>query len=61
MADRPNPKVHSVAFRVTEGEWGRLQRRAQEEGTTVPELAKAALFEKIGLKAALKVTELRRR
>ncbi len=54
MADRPNPNVHSVAFRVTEDEWSKLQRKAREKGSTVPELAKAALFEKIGLKTALK-------
>lgn len=54
MADGPTRKVHSVAFRVSEGDWNKLQRLAKEKGTTVPELAKAALFEKIGLKAALK-------
>jgi hypothetical protein len=47
-------KVHSVAFRVTEDEWNRLQRKAQENDSTVPQLAKAALFEKVGLKTGSK-------
>lgn len=46
--------VHSVAFRVTEAQWLKLQRRAQQEGTTVPQLAKAALFEKLGVEVPAK-------
>jgi len=41
--------VHSVAFRVTEAQWRRLQQRANQEGTSISKLAKAALFEKIGI------------
>jgi len=40
---------HSVAFRVTEGQWTRLQQMAKQKGTTVPKLAKSALFEKLGV------------
>ena len=34
--------VHSVAFRVTEAQWLKLRKKAQQEGTSVPRLAKAA-------------------
>lgn len=43
--------VHSVAFRVTESQWLKLQRYAQQKGATIPQLAKAALFEKVGVQA----------
>lgn len=46
--------VHSVAFRVTETQWLKLQHHAQQEGTTIPQLAKAAVFEKIGIETSLK-------
>ena len=29
--------VHSVAFRVTEAQWLKLQQRAQEEGKSIPQ------------------------
>lgn len=41
--------VHSVAFRVSEDHWIALQRYAESKGATVPEVAKAALFERVGL------------
>ena len=41
--------VHTVAFRVTEEQWRRLQHLAGEGGTSIPQLAKAALLGKIGL------------
>ena len=41
--------VHSVAFRVTEAQWRRLQQWASQEGNSIPQLAKAALFEKAGM------------
>lgn len=41
---------HSVAFRVTEGQWQRLQRLAKAKGTTVPKLAKDLLFANAGLR-----------
>jgi hypothetical protein len=45
---KPN-LVHSVAFRVSEEEWIALQRYAENEGATIPQVAKAALFERVGL------------
>lgn len=42
---------HSVAFRVTELEWTRLQKIAENSGVTVPQLAKELLFESAGLPA----------
>jgi hypothetical protein len=52
MSERSeNDLVHSVAFRVTEAQWLKLKQRADQEGTTVPQIAKTALFEKIGLEA----------
>lgn len=50
--------VHSVAFRVAEDQWIALQRYAKKEGTTIPQVAKAALFERVGLETH---TEGRRR
>ena len=44
--------VHSVAFRVTEAQWLKLQKRAEQEGTSIPQLAKAAVFEKVGVEAS---------
>ncbi len=44
-----NDLVHSVAFRVTESQWLKLQQQAEIEGTSIPQLAKAAVFEKIGV------------
>lgn len=41
--------VHSVAFRVSEDQWIALQRYAKNEGTTIPQVAKAVLFERAGL------------
>ena len=41
---------HSVAFRVTETEWKRLQATAQKDGVTVPQLAKELLFKSVGLR-----------
>lgn len=41
--------VHSVAFRVSEDQWIALQRYAENEGATIPQVAKAALFERAGL------------
>lgn len=41
--------VHSVAFRVTEEQWIALQRYAGIEGLTIPQAAKEALFERVGL------------
>ena len=46
-----NELVHSVAFRVTEAQWLKLKQRADQEGKSVPQLAKAALFEKVGVEA----------
>ena len=40
---------HSVAFRVTEPEWARLQAIAESSGITVPQIAKELLFESAGL------------
>ena len=39
---------HSVAFRVTDKEWRTLKRKAEQERTTVPQLAKSLLFGKFG-------------
>ncbi len=50
--------VHSVAFRVTEEQWVALQRYAENNETTIPQLAKEVLFERVGLEAP---TESRRR
>lgn len=41
---------HSVAFRVTESEWIKLQAIAGESGVTVPQYAKALLFKSVGLR-----------
>ena len=41
--------VHSVAFRVTEAQWTSLQKWAKQEATTIPQLAKLALFERLGI------------
>ncbi|MBK9584591.1 MAG: hypothetical protein IPO55_01555 [Alphaproteobacteria bacterium] len=41
---------HSVAFRVTESEWIKLQAIAGESGVTVPQFAKALLFKSAGLR-----------
>lgn len=41
---------HSVAFRVTESEWIRLQAIAERNGATVPQLAKELLFKSAGLR-----------
>lgn len=41
---------HSVAFRVTETEWIKLQAIAGECGVTVPQYAKALLFKSAGLR-----------
>jgi hypothetical protein len=50
MHDRiENELVHSVAFRVTEAQWLKLKRIADQEGTSVPQLAKAALFQNAGV------------
>ena len=42
-------RIHSVAFRVSEDQWIALQRYAENEGATIPQVAKAALFERVGL------------
>jgi len=42
-------KAHSVAFRVTEGEWQKLLRAANQEGTSIPRFTKRAVFQKLGL------------
>jgi hypothetical protein len=39
---------HSVAFRVTDKEWRALKRKAEQENTTIPQLAKALLFGQFG-------------
>ena len=39
---------HSVAFRVTDKEWRTLKRKAEQESTTIPQLAKALLFDQFG-------------
>lgn len=41
--------VHSVAFRVSEDQWIALQRHAENEGSTIPQVAKEALFKRVGL------------
>lgn len=41
--------VHSVAFRVTEEQWVALQRHAEDNETTIAQLAKEVLFERVGL------------
>lgn len=41
--------VHSVAFRVSEDQWVALKRYAENNGTTIPRLAKEVLFERLGL------------
>jgi hypothetical protein len=41
---------HSVAFRVTESEWIKLQSIAGDNGVTVPQLAKELLFKSAGLR-----------
>lgn len=41
--------VHSVAFRVTEEQWVALQRYAENNETTIPQLTKEAVFERVGL------------
>jgi hypothetical protein len=40
---------HTVAFKVTEKEWGTLHSVAKKQSTTVPQLAKRILFAKLGL------------
>jgi len=42
--------LHSVAFRVTEEHWLILKKRAEQEGTTIAQLARLALFERAGIK-----------
>lgn len=42
--------THSVAFRVTEEEWVKLQDIADEAGATVPQLSKTLLFKAAGLR-----------
>lgn len=49
MASAKENLNHSVAFRVTESEWGVLQSTAKKQKITVPQLAKALLFESVGL------------
>ena len=41
--------VHSVAFRVTEDQWIALQRYAENKEATIAQVAKAVLFERVGL------------
>lgn len=41
--------VHSVAFRVSEDQWIALQQYAENEGATIPQIAKAVLFKRVGL------------
>ncbi|MBB4955379.1 hypothetical protein H4S14_003469 [Agrobacterium vitis] len=50
--------VHSVAFRVTEAQWVILQRYAEDNEKTIPQLTKETLFEKVGLESP---AEVRRR
>ena len=42
-------KKHSVAFRVTEEEWQKLARAAERYGTSIPQITKQIVFEKLGL------------
>jgi hypothetical protein len=46
--------AHSVAFRVTEAQWLKLQQIAQQEETSIPQLAKSVLFESVGIKTESK-------
>jgi len=43
------PKAHSVAFRVTEEEWQKLLRAANQAGTSIPRFTKRVVFQKLGL------------
>ncbi len=54
---RRNDLKHSVAFRVTEDEWKTLKRKSEQEGITVPQMAKEALFGKVGLVVAPRTRE----
>lgn len=50
MAEREKEELrHSVAFRVTEAEWIDLKKRAVKESTSIPQLAKLALFKMLGV------------
>jgi len=49
MAHTESSIVHSVAFRVSEDQWLALQRYAEKAGLTIPEVARTALFERVGL------------
>jgi hypothetical protein len=50
MSSGDQSLVHSVAFRVTEEQWVALQRYADNSKTTIPQIAKQVLFERVGLK-----------
>jgi hypothetical protein len=54
MTNSQYPFVHTVAVKVTDDEWRKLQRKAEGKGYSIPELAKAALFEKVGFRTASK-------
>jgi len=40
---------HTVAFRVTEAQWRVLLSASKKAKTSVPQLAKALLFERVGI------------
>jgi predicted HicB family RNase H-like nuclease len=48
MASAKETLRHSIAFRVTENEWRILQSTAKKQKISVPQLAKALLFERVG-------------
>ena len=49
MQHAENGLFHSVAFRVTEAQWLKLKQKADQKGTSISQLAKAALFESAGV------------
>lgn len=50
MSRADSELVHSVAFRVSEEQWVALQQYAATRESSIPQVAKEALFERAGLK-----------
>jgi hypothetical protein len=46
---RKEELLHSVAFRVTEAQWIDLRKRAGQQATSIPQLAKLALFKMLDI------------
>jgi hypothetical protein len=44
-------ETHSVAFRVTAEEWQKLMQAAERTGSSIPRIAREALFQKLRLRS----------